>query len=134
MRVHANCVICSPSNERGLGLAFEAIADGCVQAALCCANHLEGYRGYLHGGIIASLLDEAMTNCLLLHGRMGVTAELNVRFLGPVAVGGEVTVRAFIEEDHHPLFRLKADLLQEGEIKASARGKFVAGSGIEEAA
>jgi acyl-coenzyme A thioesterase PaaI-like protein len=34
----------------------------------------------LHGGVISSILDGTMTNCLFAHGTVAVTAELRVRF------------------------------------------------------
>jgi len=122
---HANCVVCGPSNERGLRLEFTADSDGRVQAHFDCDKAFEGYANILHGGVVSSLLDGAMTNCLFAHGHPGVTAELTVRFRHPVQTDTPTTVRAWIERCSPPLHVLRAELLQNGQIKATARGKFM---------
>lgn len=124
-QAHSNCVVCSPSNDRGLRLEFSASEDGSVQARFDCDRVFEGYASVLHGGMISSLLDGAMTNCLFARGHPGVTAELTVRFRHPVRTGKPVTVRAWIERCSPPLHVLKAEVVQDGQIKATARGKFM---------
>jgi len=63
-KAHSNCVVCSPANGRSLCLKFTASDDGGVEACFHCDRAFEGYAGILHGGVIASLLDGAMTNCM----------------------------------------------------------------------
>jgi acyl-coenzyme A thioesterase PaaI-like protein len=82
---HAHCVVCGAYNPRGLQLSFRAASDGSVQAVFAGRRILEGYAATLHGGIICSLLDGAMTSCLAAHGHLALTAELTVRFRRPVA-------------------------------------------------
>ena len=124
-QVHHDCVVCSPSHVRGLCVKFTACADGSVQASFDCDSAFEGYKGVLHGGVIASLLDGAMTNCLFAHGRSALTGELNVRFRHPVVTNTSATVRAAIEWSEPPLFVLKAEVLQNGQVKATSTGKFM---------
>ena len=124
-QAHSNCVICSPSNSRGLSLKFTASEDGSVEACFDCDAAFQGYAGLLHGGLIASLLDGAMTNCMFAHGCPVVTAELNVRFRHPVVTDKTATVRAWIDESSPPLYVLKAEVVQAEQVKATACGKFV---------
>jgi len=124
-QAHSNCVICSPSNSRGLSLDFTVSQDGSVKARFDCDIAFEGYAGFLHGGVIASLLDGAMTNCMFAHGCPVVTAELNVRFRHPVITGRAATVRAWIDESSPPLYRLKAEVVQAEQVKATACGTFM---------
>jgi len=122
---HPNCVVCSPGNESGLHLEFPLLDDGSVQAHFNCDAIYQGFPGMLHGGVITSLLDGAMTNCLFAHGSTGITGELKVRFCHPVATGQGSLVRAWIEETSPPFHVLKAELIQEQQVKARATGKFV---------
>jgi uncharacterized protein (TIGR00369 family) len=124
-REHANCMVCSPSSKHGLGLQFAVSKDGSVQATFNCDKVFEGYANVLHGGMISCLLDGAMTNCMFAHGYAPVTAELNVRFLRPVVIGEPSTVRAWIERSSSRLHRLKAEIVQNRQLKASAVGKFM---------
>jgi uncharacterized protein (TIGR00369 family) len=123
--VHANCVVCSTSNEKGLGLDFTVLPDGSVEAGFDCARVFEGYDNVLHGGIIATLLDGAMTNCMFAHGVHAVTAELNVRFLCPVECNRQALVRAWITRPASRLYLLAADLSQNGTVMATGTGKFI---------
>ena len=124
-RTHANCVVCGTANGHGLRLVFRRSEDGSVQATFACEKAYEGYADVLHGGVISSLLDGAMTNCLFSHGHPCVTAELTVRFRHPVCTDTTATVRAWMEHCVPPLHVLKAELVQDGQLKATARGKFM---------
>lgn len=124
-QAHGNCVVCSPLNERGLGLEFTLTEDGSVKTVFNCDKDFEGYQDVLHGGIISSLIDGAMTNCMFAHGYIAVTAELNVRFQHPVVIGPPATVRAWIDKYYSPLYVVKAELLQNQEVKVTAVGKFM---------
>ena len=124
-REHGNCVVCSSSNERGLGIEFNTLEDGSVEAVFECDKTYEGYKDLLHGGIISALLDGAMTNCMFAQGSRALTAELNVRFHQPVAIGSPAKVRAWIKKDLFPLFLVEAEVSQNQQVKASATGKFM---------
>ncbi len=122
---HANCVVCSSSNEHGLGLSFRSLPDGSVEAMFDCNRAYQGYLNVLHGGISSTLLDGAMTNCLFAHGIHAVTAELNIKFLHPIVCCQSVTVLAWISRSSSKLHLLAAELSQNGQIMATATGKFV---------
>jgi len=44
----------------------------------------QGYKDVPHGGIIAAIFDDAMSNYLFAKGLTAVTAELNIRFKQPL--------------------------------------------------
>jgi uncharacterized protein (TIGR00369 family) len=117
---HPGCFVCAGSNARGLRLTYFRTEGGGVEAHMDCERSLEGYKGRLHGGVIAAALDGAMTHCLFALGRTAVTAELNVRFKHPVASGRPATVRARLARDLGPLYLLEAELVQDGVVKAAA--------------
>ena len=122
---HPFCFVCSSSNPMGLGLRYTPQPDGSVIATFMGNCALEGYSGLLHGGLIATLLDGAMTNCLFARGIRCLTAELNVRYHESVAASEEVLLRAWLEDDAHGLYQLRANLIQAGTVRASAIGKFM---------
>ena len=121
---HPTCFVCSPGH--GLGMSFSLQPDGSVAGRYTFDRHLEGYKGVVHGGIVAAALDGAMANWLFIHGHLAVTAELKVRYLHPVASLVPVTVHARRAEGSGPLFVMTAELLQHGRRVATATGKFVA--------
>jgi acyl-coenzyme A thioesterase PaaI-like protein len=122
---HARCLMCGPGNPIGPKLRFRVQPDGSVLAMFPCREVLRSYPETLHGGVISALLDAAMTNALFAIGRIGVTAELTVRFLAPVALKSEAVVHASVERDEHPLYHLRAELEQGRKLMARASAKFV---------
>jgi len=122
---HPFCLVCSLANPLGLGVKFACEPDGSVSTKFLGHPALEGYQGLLHGGVIASLLDGAMTNCLFARGCVAMTGELNVRYREPVLVGEEIHLRAWIERYQAPLHLLAAELKQGDCVRATATAKFM---------
>ena len=123
---HPDCFVCGPANGHGLGLEFRSVADGAVEASFACEQVFNGYPGMLHGGIICSLLDGAMTNCMFAHGMAAVTADMNVRFRHPVIINRPATVRAKLNSEmDSPIHRLTAEVVQEGKVVATATARFI---------
>lgn len=124
-RVHPRCVVCSPANPMGLGREFALQPDGSVEAWFTGNELFEGYAGLLHGGVIAALLDGAMTNCLFARGLPALTAELTIRYRRPVGFEKSVSIRAWLVESHGRLHTLGGELRQAGALCAFGRAKFI---------
>ncbi len=123
--VHAHCLMCGARNPRSLGLHFEDGEEGAVRARFRPGRALQGYDGILHGGMIAALLDAAMTNCLFRRGVQGMTADLHVRFLRPIRCGSFVDLRGWITAESPRLYALRAELAHGKQIMAWAEAKFL---------
>lgn len=122
---HEHCIVCGSANDSGLHLQFALTDDGGVQAEFDCRRAYESYRNTLHGGIIALLLDGAMTNCLFAHGRSAVTGDLRIRFRHPVTTDRPVTVSSRVERSSPPLHVMHAEIVQDGVVMAVGTGKFM---------
>jgi acyl-coenzyme A thioesterase PaaI-like protein len=122
--VHPRCVVCSPANPTGLRQEYALQPDGSVESVFAGNDLFEGYSGLLHGGVIAALLDGAMTNCLFARGVAALTAELTVRYREPISARGDITARAWLTESRGQLHLLRAELRQDGRVKAIALAKF----------
>ncbi|MDX9929163.1 MAG: PaaI family thioesterase [Bacteroidales bacterium] len=90
-----NCFGCSSGNPAGLKLSFTE-TDETVEAQWTPDSRYEGYINVLHGGIIATLLDEVAAWFVYVKlGTSGVTSELRVRYLHPVHISkGIINVKA----------------------------------------
>jgi len=117
--------VCGPANGHGLGLEFRVAQDGAVEASFPCQPVFAGYPGMPHGGIICTLLDGAMTNCLFARGLAAVTVDMNVRFRHPVTVSLPAMVWAWLESEGSPVHRLAAELLEGGQVVATAMTRFI---------
>ncbi len=121
-RRHGDCLVCS---QAGLGLEFQVHPDGRVSTCLDCRADWGGYDGMVHGGVISTVADAVMTNCLFAHGIEAVTAELTVRFRHPVRLGSQLQATAWIRQDADPLYLIEAEMVQQDRLCARARAKFM---------
>jgi uncharacterized protein (TIGR00369 family) len=80
----------------------------------------------VHGGILATLLDEACIYACRATGEHFVTAELNVRYRKPVPVETAMTVSAEVVERKRRLLTVRARLEIEGELHAEADSRVFA--------
>jgi uncharacterized protein (TIGR00369 family) len=124
-QLHPNCVVCSATNPRGLGQAFSLRSDDSIIADFELDDTCAGYQGRPHGGVTSALLDASMGHWLFAHGLAGVTAELNVRFRHPIQLGEPARAIAELKRASPPLYILEARVVQHGQVKARATGKFV---------
>lgn len=122
---HDGCLICGALNPLSWRLSFEDADDGVVRASFRPQPELQGYAGLLHGGVIASLLDAAMTHWLFHRGVVAVTGDLHVRYVEPVPCGALLEIRAWATALVPPVFRLKAQVVLEGRAAVWAEGKFL---------
>lgn len=108
-------------------LAFEQDdAARCIRGTFRLGAEYSGGAGFLHGGIIATLLDEAMGKVNRFRGVRAVTAELNVEYLKPVPAEQDIVVEAReIEKNGRNLFHMGEIRNTEGIVLARGRGRFV---------
>lgn len=122
---HAACAACGTKAADSLGLVFALSADGSVEAVFQNGPRHQGYDGMQHGGVTATLLDSAMTNCLFARRVAAVTGQLTVRYRRPVTIGEPCIVRARLERSLGPCHYLTGQLLQRGQVAAVAKGTFM---------
>jgi len=121
---HRNCFACGSSNGEGLGLKFHHEGDGSVWGNFFADSKYEGYSGIIHGGIIATLLDSAMTHCLLMKDIPALTGRLSIKYSTPIRTGTVVKLEAKIVDQFHEMFILEGRALVDGKKVASAEAKY----------
>jgi uncharacterized protein (TIGR00369 family) len=121
-----NCFGCSPANEDGLHLEFWLDNEELV-AKWKPLKKYEGWMGVLHGGIQATLMDEAAAWLVFVKLKTaGVTSALNISYAKPACISkGEITVRARLLSTEKRLARIECSLQDgEGEICAKAEAAY----------
>ncbi|BAR99195.1 hypothetical protein BV133_1602 [Blastochloris viridis] len=118
-------MLCGSDNPLSLKLEFVPDGNDGVRGTFACREVLQGYQGIVHGGVIAALLDSAMTHCLFHRGIEAVTADLNVRYRFPLSCRSRVELAARIVQFHPPLYRLTAELTVGDRLIARAAAAFV---------
>ncbi len=121
------CFVCGGANPRGMYLAFEQDdAARRIRGRFQLSAEYQGATGFIHGGIIATLLDEVMSKANRFRKARAVTAELNVEYLKPVLVGVDLIAEGWeIEAKGRNLF-LQGEIRDAaGNLLARGRGRFV---------
>jgi acyl-coenzyme A thioesterase PaaI-like protein len=121
-----HCFVCGAHNPHGLHLRFYRQGDE-VRADFTPATHHAGFRGIVHGGIVATALDEAMFwAAATTKKRFCLAAELSVRFLKKISVGQKLVIVARLDTDRGRLWHSSAELRDEaGHVYARATCKQV---------
>lgn len=119
------CFACGQANPKGLQLSFQFKGEDYV-CDFTPAKEYQGWTGILHGGIVATVMDEIMTRLLWERGIKAMTAEITVRLRKPAPIGSPLTARARLVSERKRLYNTEAELLlRDGTIVATARGKFL---------
>jgi len=116
------CYACGDLNPIGLHLRFRVEGEWTV-ADFTAAREHQGYPGYVHGGVVTSLLDEAMGWATYGQGIWALTGKLELRFRDAVPTGEPLEVRARIAKDRGRTLDLIAELRDGGgKVLAEASG------------
>ena len=105
-----NCFVCGAHNPHGLHLRFRREGDKVLADFVARPQHA-GFRGIVHGGIIATALDEAMFwAAATATRRFCLAAELSVRYLRKISVGEKCAIVARLDAGRGRLWQSSAEL------------------------
>lgn len=120
------CFVCGKQNPYGLQVNPEVKRAGAEVHIECTPpKHMQGWKNILHGGIISTLLDEAITHIGIgTYGGPAVTAQLEVRFRNPAPTGVTLYVSAERIKVSRRLIEAKATVkLSDSTVIATGTGK-----------
>ncbi len=123
--IDPSCVVCGTQNPKGLRIEFTADYKGAT-AAWTPSREWESFQHTVHGGILATVLDEAMSRAIIALGWGAMTAEMTVRFRGRVSPGDGLRVRGWIVNRQKRRIMTEATIMRiAGEERAHAWAKFL---------
>jgi acyl-coenzyme A thioesterase PaaI-like protein len=126
IQTQRTCFACGPEHPYGLGLQFQTEQQGVVSADWIPNTRWEGFRGIIHGGIVSTVLDEAMSKAVASTGTPGLTCQLEVRLRQTVAPDESVRVRAWVTERRKRRVRVESEIRDSANIqKAHATATFL---------
>jgi uncharacterized protein (TIGR00369 family) len=121
------CFGCGPDNEAGLRLKF--VFNEAEKRFVCrfrLDKRFTGPPGHSHGGIIATILDEAMGKVSKLGGIVALTSSMTVEYLKPVPLNKPLVVEGWEGQvrgrEHTRLAEIRN---RQGEVLARSKGKFI---------
>lgn len=128
MRAENNnrCFACGKENPMGLQVNPDITSDG-RQVKIECTppGHFQGWANVVHGGILSTLLDEAITYVgIASFDGPAVTAQLEVRFKKPAMAGDKLIVTASRVKMSKRLIEVEAHIdSEQGERIVEGSGK-----------
>ena len=115
-----NCFGCSPKNPGGLKLKFERCGDT-ILAPVKIGKVYESFPGVVHGGIVATILDEVMAQvAFCLDHLPSMTVGLRIRYLQPMEVDKKYTSEAKV------ISRVDQTVEVEGKLKSEGKDNYIA--------
>ena len=119
------CYACGEANERGLRMRFRREGERTVCDYTPRAFE-QGFPGRMHGGVVTTLVDEAMGWAVYHAGAWAATARLNVRFRRPVRLDSALRIEAWVTRDRGRLIELRAEVRDASEsLLAEGEGTFM---------
>jgi uncharacterized protein (TIGR00369 family) len=87
-----NCFGCGEANRSGLRLKFFVDEQQQVHCRVRIPRRFQGPPGHVHGGIIATLLDEAMSKANRQFGVVAMTRQMDTEYLKPVPLSTPIHI------------------------------------------
>lgn len=126
------CFACGRKNDEGLHLDDWDWRNGVATAVFRPRPEHVGAGDTLHGGLAATVLDEAMVWAGILQERvLSVTGTLNIRFVRPLYVSDTITATGWVEERRGRRLKLSGRLEAEDGVAAEATGLYLVSSTID---
>ena len=103
------CYACGKQNPNGLHLEFSFIEEEKrIETTFVPSDAYQGWKGVLHGGIIATLVDESMAKLAQRLGYRALTASLDIRFKDVAKTCDSLRVSAEVDKHSKKLLYAKA--------------------------
>ncbi len=125
-----HCFVCGVENNYGLHLHFYETAPGEITVEYIVPDHYQSYPGIVHGGIVASLVDEVLgrvhMGCDPENPRFMYTAKLTVQYRKNVPIGEPIKIVGYAGESKRRTAKSTAKIFNEaGEVLAEAEAILV---------
>ena len=124
--IDRDCFACGTENYHGLRMRFQSNGEQ-LRSSLLMEPRFRGWSNLIHGGILATILDETMSWTILsLTGRFMLTRGMNVSYRKPVRVGSQLSIIGYIKEKNREKRAVAvAEIRDEaGELCAASEGVF----------
>ena len=126
LKDNPHCYACGKDNPAGLQGVFAVDkSTRTITGRFIPRREHEGWQGIVHGGIMVTLLDEAMVKLAAHLGIPTVSAEIAVKFKAPAAPGEELFISGRLVKDAGRLIEAEATVMRGPVVIAEAKGKLL---------
>lgn len=125
-----SCFVCGVENPIGLKMSWYSFpAEDRVKAAITVPEEYNSYPGFVHGGIIAAMLDETAGRALMVNGDddlFMVTTRLETKYRRPTPTCQPLEVVGWVTRRDRSRAHVAAEVrLQDGTVTARAEATVV---------
>ena len=129
-----NCFACGNTNPIGMRLQIE-LGDGEARTEWTPTEDFAGWEDKVHGGLLATLLDEVMAWAPSSHDSWAVTAEMRIRYRSPANPGERLTATGRVTDKRRRIYQVHGEVRgQDGRLIAEADGRFLGATPTQKAA
>jgi acyl-coenzyme A thioesterase PaaI-like protein len=125
------CLVCGTENPFGFNARFYQTDSDEVLGVFTAKDVHQGFPQRIHGGMIASILDEIIGRAQNIKDPEGwaVTVDLRIRYRKPVPLGVELKVLGRMTKDRKRMFEGTAEIyLPDGTVAAEGWAKYFRGT------
>jgi len=122
------CFVCGKDNPRGLKIAVRYDeAEMAAATELSLPKEFQGWTEVIHGGILATLLDEMMAHAVWRFAGPGLTLGMEVRFHKPLKPEEKILARGVLKTANGSRRQAEGEIirLSDGERIASGKSRFL---------
>jgi acyl-coenzyme A thioesterase PaaI-like protein len=122
---YQRCFACGARNDWGLRLVFRREGER-IRSEFTADERHQGFPGVVHGGILATLLDETLSRTGALRREWLVTGKLDLRFRRPAPLRAPLCVWGEITREREGAIEAEGAVeLEDGTVVADGRGVFL---------
>ena len=120
------CYACGSENKHGLKLSFDHSQKEQLTSTVSFSKEHQGFKGVVHGGMLAVVLDDLMVNLAWRENCHAVTGELNLRLKKPALVGEPLSLLAWVVKKDSKIIYLESSAKNsKGDLVALAKASCV---------
>jgi acyl-coenzyme A thioesterase PaaI-like protein len=122
------CFVCGQDNPQGFKIEVRYDdAELAAETELAIPREYQGWAEVIHGGILATLLDEMMAHAVWRFAGPGLTLGMEVRFHKPLKPGEAIRVRGVLQTPNGSRRQAEAEIIRiaDGQKIASGKSRFL---------
>ena len=123
-----DCFVCGMKNVIGLKARFYETENNEVEVYFTPNDNYQGYPGRLHGGIAATILDEAIGRASIIIDPdiWGVTTDLKIKYRKPLPLNVELKAVCRVTKDNRLMYEGTGEIYTpDGKVAVSAEGRYM---------
>jgi len=128
-----HCFACGGSNPIGMRLRIE-IGEGVARTSWVAGDDYVGWSDKIHGGIIATMLDEVMAWAPSSFDSWAVTAVMSIRYRAPASPGEELLATGRVVARRRRIYEVRGEVVTaDGRLIAEGTGRYLGATPTQKA-